>query len=37
MPETRMIVYLPASPADAAKIERLRAMAAGRQQVSAAS
>jgi hypothetical protein len=36
MPESRMIVYLPASPADTAKIERLRAMA-GRARVSAAS
>ena len=39
MPESRMIVYLPASPADAAKIERLRARLSLQRasQVSAAS
>jgi len=39
MTESRMIVYLPASPVDAAKIERLRAVAAARRSahVSAAS
>jgi len=37
--ENRMVVYLPASPADAAKIDRLRRIAAGRRaaEVSAAS
>jgi hypothetical protein len=29
--ENRMIVYLPASPADAAKIDRLRRLAAARR------
>jgi transcriptional regulator with XRE-family HTH domain len=37
MPESRLIVYLPAGPADAAKIERLRAVATQRAHVSAAS
>jgi transcriptional regulator with XRE-family HTH domain len=39
MSENRMVVYLPASPADAAKIDRLRRIAAGRRaaEVSAAS
>jgi transcriptional regulator with XRE-family HTH domain len=31
MPESRMMVYLPATPADAAKIDRLRAIAAARR------